>query len=318
MTESSWRHIALLLLVIAFTATSLYFFGIRPPKAFPTFTLITIPEGMTLSEASDYLEAHQVLRSSALFRTVVTLMGGEEKIQAGDYFIERPLSVFEVAGRVMQGDYGLLPIKVRIPEGATSYQIASILERAIPTFRKDEFIELAAAKEGFLFPDTYFFLPNTSPAQIVDIMERNFYRRISVLEDRIAMFGVPLTEVITMASLLEKEARWLDERRIIAGILWNRIKIDMPLQVDAVFGYINSTSTFHPKFSDLKVESPYNTYRNKGLPPGPIASPSLISIEAAVTPKENDYLFYLTGRDGKMYYSETFAEHVTKKYRYLK
>ncbi|MBP9816793.1 MAG: endolytic transglycosylase MltG, partial [Candidatus Pacebacteria bacterium] len=103
----------------------------------------------------------------------------------------------------------------------------------------------------------------------------------------------------------------------VSGILWNRIELGMPLQVDAVFGYIQDTQTYSPSFDDLEIESPYNTYRNKGLPPGPIANPGVNSILAAVTPTKTEYLYYLTGRDGKMYYAETFEAHKANRARYL-
>lgn len=312
------RHVAVLGVVAIVMVGFFQYMLFMPPATFPVQTVIAVPEGMTLREASVYLSAHGVVRSPETLMIAVMLLGAEETVKAGDYFFEQPLTVFEVASRIGNGEFGLRPLRVRIPEGSTSYQIAEILEKKLGTIDKEEFIALSKDKEGFLFPDTYFLLPNATPAQIIDIMERNFYLRVAPLEDKIAAFGKPLTEVVTMASLLEKEARWTEERQVISGILWNRIEVNMPLQVDAVFGYIHSTDIYHPKFSDLKVDSPYNTYKNKGLPPGPIASPSLSSIEAAVTPTDNDYLFYLTGRDGKMYYSKTFAEHVDKKYRYLK
>ncbi len=120
-----------------------------------------------------------------------------------------------------------------------------------------------------------------------------------------------------MASLLEKEARTYDVRRTIAGILWNRIDADMPLQVDAVFGYIKGTKTFHPSYADLDIESPYNTYRNKGLPPGAIGNPGIEAIRAAATPLETKYFFYLTDREGVMRYARNFEGHVRNRALYL-
>ncbi len=120
-----------------------------------------------------------------------------------------------------------------------------------------------------------------------------------------------------MASLLEREARTLKEKRMISGILWNRINKNMPLQVDAVFGYIFGKPTFSPSFADLKVKSSYNTYIHRGLPPGPISNPGLDSLLAAATPTKTAYLYYLTGTNGKMYYSKTLAEHNAHSVRYL-
>ena len=149
-------------------------------------------------------------------------------------------------------------------------------------------------------------------------MESEFEKQITVLKEDIVAFGVPLSEVVTMASLLEKEARQYETRQIISGILWKRIKIGMPLQVDAVFGYIFGIDTFSPTFDELvTTDSPYNTYKNKGLPPGPIANPGLESLKAAVNPVETPYFYYLTGFDGEMHYGRTLDEHVENR-RFLK
>ena len=127
----------------------------------------------------------------------------------------------------------------------------------------------------------------------------------------------PTRDVIIMASMLEKEARQLETRRVIAGILWKRLERGMPLQVDAVFGYILDRDTFSPSLNDLSINSPYNTYTHTGLPPGPIGNPGLESLDAALHPVETPYWYYLTGADGTMHYARTFAEHVANR-KYLK
>lgn len=294
-----------------------YFFLYTPPPAFPVHAIVHIPEGVTLSDAAELLAAEQVIRSPSALSSIVIFSQGEERVQAGDYFFDAPLSVLEVARRILVGDYGMRPVKVTIPEGATSYEMAAIYADKLGHFDQQTFLTLAKNKEGYLFPDTYYFLPNATAAQVIDTMEQNFYRRIEPLEGLIADFGKPLDEVLTMASLLEKEARTPVSRRTISGILWNRIDRDMPLQVDAVFGYIKGTGIFHPKFSDLKVDSPYNTYMYKGLPPGPIANPSLASIKAAVTPIKSSYIFYLSDKGGQMHYSTVYSQHLRYKRMYL-
>lgn len=121
-----------------------------------------------------------------------------------------------------------------------------------------------------------------------------------------------------MASLIEREAKTDEDRKTIAGILWNRIDLKMPLQVDAVFGYIKGIDTYHPTSEDLSIESPYNTYLHAGLPPTPISNPGLESLHAAATPTKTDYLYYLTGKDGVMHYAKTFEEHKANRAKYLK
>ncbi len=316
-SKKTGRHLLGVAVSLVFISGYVYFFQYRPPTHFPVLAVVTVPQGATVNSAAHLFEANQVVRSATLLQELLLLLHHGESIRAGDYFFDHPLTVTEVATRLVTGDFGLRPIRVTIPEGATSYEIASILSTKLHSFDTATFLSIAQNKEGYLFPDTYYLLPDVSPAQVVDIMETNFYRRVKPLENEIADFGKPLDEVLTMASLLEKEARTPVSRRTIAGILWHRININMPLQVDAVFGYIHATSTYNPKLSDLKVDSLYNTYKYIGLPPGPIANPGLLSIQAAVTPIETNYLFYLTGRDGRMYYSKAYEGHMENKRAYL-
>lgn len=299
-------------------ATSAWgWFGVyQPPAFFPLKTIVTIPEGTTLSGVARILQREQVVHSALAFRMLVTFFH-EEQIRAGDYYFNERLTLSKVAERFTRGEFGLEPLRVTIPEGTTTYQMAEIFENRFERFNTGEFLMLAEEKEGYLFPDTYFFLPNVTTSQILTTMERTFYERLHTLEDKIAVFGRPVHEVVTMASLLEKEAREYDERQIIAGVLWGRLEIEMPLQVDAVFGFIEKTDTFSPKYSHLEIESLYNTYRNKGLPPGPIGSPSLEAIEAAVTPVDTDALFYLHGRDGTLHIAQTYREHLVNRRSYL-
>ncbi|NBD74365.1 endolytic transglycosylase MltG [Patescibacteria group bacterium] len=289
----------------------------HPPATFPERALVEIPEGVSLDEAARILQREGVVHSHLLLSGVVIARAGETNVQAGTYYFPEPQSLWTVADRLIAGDLKLDPIRVTIWEGMTSYQMAEVLAERLGSFTADEFATEALKREGYLYPDTYYFRPDATVAEVMQTMEETFFERIATIEEDIDTFGRPLHEVVTMASLLEREARTFESRRTIAGILWNRIEREMPLQVDAVFGYIQRRETFHPLYSDLEVDSPYNTYQNTGLPPGPIASPSLSSLEAAVNPIENDYLFYLTGRDGQMRYSHNYTQHLNYKRIYL-
>jgi UPF0755 protein len=149
-------------------------------------------------------------------------------------------------------------------------------------------------------------------------MQQEFNTKVEPLGPDIAASGHTLQEIIVMASIIEREARRDEDRKMVSGILWNRIGKDMPLQVDAVFGYIYSRQTYSPSFHDLAVDSPYNTYHNAGLPPGPICNPSLSSIEAALHPTPSKYLYYITGRDGLMHYATTYKQHSANVSVYLR
>jgi len=289
----------------------------QAPGEFVSGKVITIVEGATLSEVAAYLEQEHIVRSAFWLQSIATAFGGEHTVKAGDYYFSRRKNLWSVTRMIITGDFGLEPLRVTIPEGASVRDIASILSNYSSVFDTEKFIELASEREGYLFPDTYFFLPNVSERRVIGVLSDTFLKRIQEVSDEIIAFGRPVDEVITMASILEREAYMSETRRIIAGILWRRIEIGMPLQVDAAFDYINGKNTFELSLDDLREDSPYNTYRNIGLPPTPITNPGLDAIKAAVMPIESDYLYFLSDRNGTTHYSKTFEEHKRKKELYL-
>lgn len=301
---------ALLFVFVVFTiGTGVYVVGFSPPRDFPSGQIITVKEGQTLLDVSNDLKDKNVVRSAFLLRFFVIFYGGERSVGAGDYLLKSPENVLRIAEKITQGLFGVEPLRITFPEGLRLDQMADILEEKIGDFDREIFLDLAKDKEGYLFPDTYFFPRDSSETRIIEIMESNFERQISKVESDIEGFGKSLQEVIIMASLLEGEARKIEDKRMIADILWRRVEANMPLQVDAVFPFIFKQSIPRVLFSHLEVDSPYNTYLNLGLPPGPISSPGLDSIRAAVTPKQNKYFFYLSDRVGRMYYATDFEEH---------
>ncbi len=300
----------LLFIFVAFVAgTSIYVLGFSSPRDFPSGQIITVKEGQTLLDVSNDLKEKNVIRSAFLLRFFVIFYGGERNVGSGDYLFDSPENVLRIAEKITQGLFGIEPLRVTFPEGLRLDQMADVLEEKIEDFDREIFLDLTDSKEGYLFPDTYFFPRDSSEARVVEIMESNFKRQISKVESDIEDFGKPLQEVIIMASLLEGEARNLEDKRMIADILWRRINANMLLQVDAVFPFIFKQPISRVLFSHLEVDSPYNTYTHFGLPPGPISSPGLDSVRAAVTPKENKYFFYLSDRAGRMYYATDFEEH---------
>ena len=145
---------------------------------------------------------------------------------------------------VTNGEYGLSPIRIVIHEGLNSSEMAEILWEQLPKFNKKEFISIAKKYEGFLFPDTYFFMPNQKPEDIAAQMRENFARQINDLVPDMEKFGKSLDEIVTMASIVEGEARQINTRRVVAGILWKRLRLEMPLQADATFKYYNGKNSF--------------------------------------------------------------------------
>jgi UPF0755 protein len=296
---------------------SLWVALIAAPTDFHAPRIVTIREGMGLSAAAELLKEQGVVRSGDVFLAFALMIGGERSLIAGDYYFPGPQNAVTIATRLTTGDYELDPVKITLPEGSTVREMALILSDKLVYFDAQAFIVLADGKEGYLFPDTYYFMPTASAETIVRAMENNFYRRTEPLAGKIAASGRSLHEIVTMASLLEKEASDKEVRKMISGILWHRIDIGMRLQVDAVFPYIIGKNTFEVTMDDLMVDSPYNTYRYKGLPLGPIANPSLSSLEAAVEPTKSNYLFYLADMRGVTHYSRTYAEHLRKQKQYL-
>lgn len=295
-----------------------YSYLVPSPTHFPIESTITIEKGTTLRKIAQNLESEGVIRSQFLFRMLVILFGGEKSANAGEYFLNEKEDVFIIAHRIVNGEFGLTPITVQIPEGLNTKEIALYLSNSIDTFDMKKFLLLAKNDEGYLFPDTYYFLPNVSEEEVYKTMRENFNIHLKEISKEIKDFGRPIKDVVTMASIIELEASDLETKRNISGVLWNRIDINMPLQVDAVFVYLLKKGTSQLSLEDLKMDSPYNTYKNIGLPPGPISNPSLDSILAAVTPIKSGYLYYLADKKGKTYFSKTFIEHKRKKSIYIK
>jgi UPF0755 protein len=243
--------------------------------------------------------------------------GGTRGLKAGDYFFSEPLSVFSLSWRLTHSAYELEPVTITIPEGFNNREIATRLAEKLVRFDAGQFLREAKRREGYLFPDTYTFLPNEKPDRVIAALEENFMRRITPLEQDLSAFGRPLSDVVIMASLLEEEARTDDTRRKVAGILWKRLDVGMPLQVDAVFPYIFGDKPYDLTNGDLLVDSPYNTYKYPGLPPTPISNPGIDAIRAAIMPIVTPYWYYLSDKEGNMHYAVTHDAHLLNRERYL-
>jgi UPF0755 protein len=308
------EYLSVLVALIVLCTASWYVFFLPAPE-FPAGKIITISEGSSLTAVGNELAEKGVIRSPFLFKVLGRMRGGT--MRAGKYVFAEPTGLLRVEERVQDGAFGITATKVTLVEGATAREMARTIKGALPDFDADGFLAEAIPLEGHLYPDTYFLYPDTSPHELVLKMYANFTEHEKTVDAAVTAFDKPLGDDLVMASLLEKEARSLSEKRMVAGILWNRINRGMPLQVDAVFGYINDREIYSPSFAELKLDSAYNTYTRKGLPPGPIANPSAESLLAAVTPTKTDALYYLTGKDGLMHYAKTFAEHKANRARYL-
>jgi UPF0755 protein len=292
----------------------------KAPSPFPDHALVTVERGESLGNIAKSFKEKRVVKSDLWLRALIILMGGEKKVIAGDYYFPEPKNVFRVAYMLHSGNFGLIPERFTIPEGLSSYEIAKILKDRLPSFDEEAFVsEVQSSKsEGYLFPDTYFFMPNIKSSDVILTMRENFARQIKTYEADIEKFGKTLDEVVIMASIIEDEANGtLESKRIVSGILWKRLRQDMPLQVDAPFIYYNGKNSYTLTKNDLGEDHEYNTYVRKGLPPTAITNPSIDSIRAAVAPTNNDYLYFLSDKKGNLYYARTFEEHKLNRERYL-
>lgn len=300
---------------------SFYIFSWRAPRDFPEHALVTVSRGTSFGQIAEDFERARVVRSANWLKFFVRLTGGDRRVVAGDYYFPDPTSVFKVVRALHKGEFGLIAERITLHEGLDSYEMAEVLAQSLPAFNKEVFIRQVENNnyEGTLFPDTYFFMPNTKPEDIILAMRENFARQIKPFEEDIAKSGRSLEEIMIMASIIEGEANaQINSKRIVSGILWRRLRLDMPLQVDAPFKYYNDKNSYTLTKDDLKEDHPYNTYVNKGLPPTPINNPGIDSIRAAIAPTNTDYLYFMSDRQGNMYYARDFDGHQANRERYLR
>ena len=248
----------------------------------------------------------------------MTAIGGDKRIMAGGYVFKEPMSACGVAMRVVRGVSGIPMVRVTIPEGTSNQNIAEILSPLLPRFDARFFADRAHAQEGYLFPETYFFTANANTDEVVRIMSNEFKKKIEPWTPFIETSGHSERDIIIMASLIEKEAKIEEDQVLVSGILWKRIEKGIPLQVDAPFYYLLGKTSSEITQADLAMKSAYNTYRNKGLPAGPIGNPGISTIRAAIKPKDSPYLYYLSDENDVLHYARTFEEHKANKAKYIK
>jgi UPF0755 protein len=283
---------------------------VTSPQALPPKGVqVNIEKGSSLSVVTDQLYKAKIVRSKAVFNFLMRISGSSTEIKPGIYLFSYPKNMVRIIWQVRHGDYGVEMAKVTFPEGATNAEYALIIKKALPNFDTKSFLEKTKDLEGQMFPETYYISPLATVDQVIEQIHSVYENKIQPLQTVIAESGRTEKEILTMASLLEEEAKDYEAKKVISGILWKRISSGMKLQVDAVFPYIMNKNTFTLTKKDLTVNSPYNTYRYAGLPPAPISNPGINSILAALYPDESTYLFYLSDKQGKMHYADTYEEH---------
>ena len=292
------------------------------PETFTPGSFIEISRGSSVTRIAEKLEQDGIISSAFVFVWMARFKKVDDQIKSGVYYFDEPTTIFQLLNRFATGDYDLPMNKFIIYEGEAVYEFAPRIEKKLPHITEAEIRKLVAEQdlEGYLYPDTYS-IPITATAQeLIDELRENFDRRTSELGDPISYKKYTEDQIITMASIIEKEAGagTFEEKQKVAGVLWKRLEIGMPLQVDAVFSFIYKEHLPRVLFSHLKVESKYNTYKYKGLTPGPIGNPSIEAIKATINPIIGKDLYYLTGTDGVFYFATTLAAHEKNRRLYIK
>jgi len=298
------------LIVFMFVA---YFLLISPKRFFPHN--LVIPDGASLQVVSKILKEEDLISSRSMFNIIVTLQGESKNIKSGTYVIKEKKNIFNLIERLTNGVFGQDIVTITIKEGHTLEDISNIVSSRLDNFDKELFLETTT--EGYLFPDTYKFLEYTTTKEFIERLEYKHGEVVDELKQKYPENEKDINDIVIAASVIEKEADTPEGRRMVSDIIWSRIEMDMPLQVDATFVYGIGKGTFDLTIEDLTTDGEYNTYINKGLPPTAISNPGRDSLEAAFDPIINEYVFFLTGRDGEMYYAVTYEEHLDNKRRFL-
>lgn len=319
------RVVGYILTVFVFSSVFFYLLVIfwpQPKHIDPV--KVVIEKGASLNDIASLLSLDGIIGGPEPFVLATRMMGYEKAIKAGTFYLHDAASNHRIIRQLVEGT----PIyhRVTIPEGSNLVEIAAIFESKLG-LNKESFLEICRTPElvkqlkvpgptleGYLFPETYFFTEDLSPEQIIELMVDQ-YREI-VTEEllmRADKLNLSEKEVVTLASIIEGEAKLDDERLLISAVYHNRLKKGMKLQADPTLQYIHSDGPKRLSNEDKKIDSPYNTYLYAGLPPGPINCPGEASLRAAVNPATVDYLFFVAKGDDSHVFSRTEKEHLKAK-----
>jgi UPF0755 protein len=295
---------------------------------------VYVEPGSSTVEVADLLYRSGVVRSPLAFRALARLMGADGKIQSGEYLFEPGIYAWDAISSLVQGRVVYYSLTVR--EGLTAEKIASLIEErgfgdrekflalakdpslAPDLVSREELEGTRYVLEGYLFPDTYYIRRGMSEREIVAMMLKRFSQVFSRdLQDKARGAGMTPHQVATLASIVEREAFAAEERPVIAAVYLNRLKIGMKLDADPTVVYaLGEVAGYSLLYKDLEVDSPYNTYRNAGLPPGPIGNFGKASLEAVLNPRNVDYLYFVAKKDGSHAFARTLSEHNVNVARY--
>lgn len=345
LNHSKWKIVfGVILLILFIIIYNIFFTKIDLSKSGKQDDLFQINNGESVDYISKRLKDESVLTSATAFKIYMKIFSGSSYAQAGIYKFDSKDNLVSIANKIIKAKYAIPPVKITIPEGSDNREVAEIISKAfsgdinqkllVDDYSEKNILE-KIGEDGYIFPETYMFLPNAPLQQVINTMRYKFYdslkilfseeakelgiyslsakefklkdyfnddnktinlnKRFTVVSD-IGTTTLTIKDVIIMASYLEGEANNEKDMKIVAGVLWTRLKLNYPLQIDA------ATST----------------YKNKGLTKYPINNPGLIAIKSAISPISTGAIYYITGRDGNMYYAKTYDEHLKNINKYLR
>jgi UPF0755 protein len=320
-------------ILITWVVISMFYYqGTRSASNDDTPITFEIHPGMTLKQVSLELSKQGLIRSPKIFQAIAYIQHKEKKVMVGEFSLSPSMLPTDIILQITSGNTILYP--VTIPEGYRITEIASLLhtlglaERKVFMRQTQDKNLIRSLKiptdtlEGYLFPETYYFSKFTPETKIIQKMVETFREHTLTpsLLKKAKKSTLSWHQIITMASLIEKEAGLDSERKIISSVFHNRLRKNMRLQTDPTVIYAIENFDGNIRKRDLKIDSPYNTYRYKGLPPGPIASPGIKSIEAAISPIKSDHIYFVSRKDGSHHFSRTLIEHnrAVRKYQLRK
>jgi len=309
-----------LILIIALFFYSLFLPVSAQKTASKTFV---VPKGQAISIIGQRLQQEGLIKNALIFRLIVKRDNLANKIQAGSFELSSNMSPDEIASALTKGTND---VWITIVEGWRIEEIAQMLARQeLPEFDSEEFIKLSQGQEGYLYPDTYLIPKLSTASAIYSLLTNTFEKKVTQgLSEEIVASSKSFNEILVMASILEREAKGYEQMRQVAGVLWHRIEIGMPLQADATLQYVRGYNKTEdswwasPSAEDKQLKSVFNTYQNPGLPPTPIANPGIDAIKAAIDPIETNNLFYIHDRRGNLHFAVTLDEHNQNVQKYLR
>ncbi|RJP69988.1 MAG: endolytic transglycosylase MltG [Candidatus Abyssobacteria bacterium SURF_17] len=291
------------------------------------FAIVEISPGSSLSDITKNLMDEGVISNEFLFKSTAVMRRTNRGLKAGEYRFDKSMALLDVLTSLEQGRVMLH--RFTIPEGFTVKHIADLLAKK-GLVDADEFLRLSndpevcgelgidsSTLEGFLFPDTYKVAKGMPAKRVLRVLVDRFRKACSgEIEDEIAKSGMDIYDIVTIASIIEKEALYDDEEPLVAGVIYNRLRLNMRLQCDVTIRYPLDNYGVELTYADLRIDSPYNSYLLYGLPPTPICNPGISAIKAALKPAKTDYLYFVSMNNGRHKFSATYAEHSEAVYKY--